>query len=901
MSNVKAGVAYVDVRLGSIEQFKNKLKSEIESATQEVSKRVGEKLAKDMAPAGTTAGKTTAGALSKAFFQDANSSFKGGLRALFTGQFGIFSKMMKEAGAASALGLRTGFSAGISGMGSIFSRAASGVKTAAASMTSSVISGFRSIPGHIATAGKAVDNFGKKMGFLSFQLQGFGTIASLAFTAPVAAALGLGAVVGIKTAAQIEQATASLKALTPAGTDVEALVKRLQALAIKSPIFNTTDLITFTQKMVASGLSIKDTEAFLKGFGNVALTVGADVGKIPFALEAVVQMVGKGKVSMEELRQQLGDALPGAMKLVADGLGVTTKKLYDMVKAGDITGEDIVKAFTKLGSSSKYLDGAGKSADTLGSKWQALKENLQTQLGNIFLENSDKIKAALDKLGPVFKDLVDIAKPIFGNMVDGFGKFIDKIKELVDWYKKLSPSQKDMVNKFIAFLFVLGPLTLAAAGLGMIIAGLSALFAAIATPVGLVILAIIAFGVEAFLVVKKLKKLYDEGGKFKEMWDKMWKAVTDLLKPLKEEWDKIWPDIKDGFNQIKDALSQAKDGFGDFKNVAKTIGSVLMITLGPAVAIVYGIIKGVISAIGPLVKAIASFVSGIIKFLSGLITFLSGVFTGDWDQALKGLRLIWDGLWDAIVGTLVNLGKALWNLVKGIVTGIVDFFKWLWNILVGHSIIPDLVNAIIEWFKTMVKKGVELVKKLGAPFVAFYNSYIKPFIDKIKSGAGKAWDYIGGLKDKIVNGFKSAGSWLINAGKNIVNGLIDGVKKMAGTLKNAILNLIPKPVRSIVADALGIASPSKVFMEYGKNVVLGFIEGVSRLEPAMAGEVGRAFTFSPPPSVSPFYGDASRPAIDPRSAPKAAVLIENYHENGSDPDEIAEDLWFKIQSRGGGF
>lgn len=900
MANVKAGVAYVDVRLGSIEQFKQKLKSEIENAVSESSKRVGEKLAKDMAPEGTKAGKVTAGALSKAFFADANSSFKGGLRALFTGQFGIFSKMMKEAGVASALGLRTGFSAGVSGMGSIFARAGAGVKAAAANMTSAVVSSFRAIPGHIAAAGKAVDNFGKKVGFLAFQLQGFGTIASLAFTAPVAAAVGLATIVGVKTAASIEQATASLKALTPAGTDVEALVKRLQALAQKSPIFNTADVITFTQKMVASGLSVQDTEAFLASFGRVALTVGADVNKIPFALEALVQMVGKGKVSMEELRQQLGDALPGAMKLLADGLGITTGKLYELVEAGEITPEQVIAAFTKLGNSEKYLKGAGQAADTLGSKWQALKESLQTQLGNIFLENADKIKGAIDKLGPTFKDLVDIAKPLFGDLVDGFVGFVDKIKELVDWYKKLSPGQQDMVNKFLAFLVVLGPLTLAAAGLGMIIAGLSALFAAIATPVGAVILAIVAFGIEAVIIGKKLKDLYDKGGKFKEIWDKIWKSATELLKPLKKEWDKIWPDIKDGFEQIKNAVKQAKDGFGDFKNVFTVIGSVLLITLGPVVAIIFGVIKGVISAIGPLFKAIASFVSGIIKFFSGLITFISGVFTGDWDQALKGLKLIWDGLWDAIVGTLVNLGKALWNLVKGIVTGIIDFFKWLWDVLVGHSIIPDMVNAIIDWFKKMVNKGIAFIKSLGQPFVDFYNNYGKPFLNKIGEIAKKAWDFIVGLKDKIIGGFKSAGSWLIDAGKNIVNGLIDGVKRMAGTLKDAILRLIPAPVRSIVADALGIKSPSRVFMEYGKNVVLGFIKGVTQLQPAMAGEVGNAFTFAPS-SVSPYYGDASAPAIEPRNAPKAAVLIENYHEDGNDPDQVAEDLWWKIQGRGGGF
>lgn len=901
MSNVKAGVAYVDVRLGSIEQFKNKLKSEIENATQEASKRVGEKLAKDMAPAGTTAGKTTAGALSKAFFQDANASFKGGLRALFTGQFGIFSKMMTQAGIAGGLGIRNGFEAGVSGISGIFRKAGSGIKAAAVGITNSVVSGFRAIPGHIVAAGKAVDAFGKRIGFLAFQLQGFGIIATVAFTAPVAAAIGFATVVGIKTAASIEQATASLKALTPAGTDVEALIKRLQKLAQQSPIFNTTDIVTFTQKMVASGLSVQKTEAFLKGFGNVALTVGADVNKIPLALEAVVQMVGKGRVSMEELRQQLGDALPGAMKLVANGLGVTTSKLYEMVEAGDVTGEDIVAAFTRLGNSKKYLDGAGKSADTLASKWQALKESLQTQLGNTFLEHAPEIKKALDGLGPPLSELIKLSGPLFADVVKGLTGMVKWIADVVKWYKELSPAQKDIANKLMLFAVILGPLVLLGSGLGMIIAGLTSLFAALATPVGLVILAIIGVVTAGAILYNMFRDLYNEGGRFKEWWDNFWAASMKLIKPVKEEFKKLWSDIKESFNQIKNSFAENEEAWKGLLQILKWVGIVVGALVATVLGLFHGLFRGILAAIGPFIKMISSIISGAVKFIGGLVTFITGLVTGDFGKMKEGALSIWHGLWDLVVGTLVNAGKTIWAFISNFVKGFVDFWVWLYDVLVGHSIIPDMVNAILGWFKKMVDKGIAFVKSLGKPFVSFYNDYIKPFINGVSSGSEKALNFIKSIGTKIKNVFSSAGSWLIDAGKNIVNGLIDGVKKMAGTLKNAILNLIPKPVRGIVADALGIASPSKVFMEYGKNVVLGFIQGVTRFQPAMAGEVGRAFAFSPPPPVSPFYGDSRNPAVDTRVAPKAAVLIENYHENGNDPDEIAEDLWFKIQGRGGGF
>jgi tape measure domain-containing protein len=57
---------------------------------------------------------------------------------------------------------------------------------------------------------------------------------------------------------------------------------------------------------------------------------------------ALTQIVSKGAVQMEELRQQLGDRLPGAIQIMADGLGVTTAELIKMMEQGQVTEEALV-------------------------------------------------------------------------------------------------------------------------------------------------------------------------------------------------------------------------------------------------------------------------------------------------------------------------------------------------------------------------------------------------------------------------------------------------------------------------------------------------------------------------------------------------------------------------------
>lgn len=55
---------------------------------------------------------------------------------------------------------------------------------------------------------------------------------------------------------------------------------------------------------------------------------------------ALTQIISKGKVTSEELRRQLGDRLPGAFNLFAASIGVSTGKLDDMLKRGDVLASE---------------------------------------------------------------------------------------------------------------------------------------------------------------------------------------------------------------------------------------------------------------------------------------------------------------------------------------------------------------------------------------------------------------------------------------------------------------------------------------------------------------------------------------------------------------------------------
>ena len=83
MANIRAGTAYIDVKLGAIDDFKNKLKDEVEKAGRDAGKKLGDSVKKSVpVNTGSDIGKSLNKELTKAFFTDAKRDMAGGFRAL---------------------------------------------------------------------------------------------------------------------------------------------------------------------------------------------------------------------------------------------------------------------------------------------------------------------------------------------------------------------------------------------------------------------------------------------------------------------------------------------------------------------------------------------------------------------------------------------------------------------------------------------------------------------------------------------------------------------------------------------------------------------------------------------------------------------------------------------------
>lgn len=127
---------------------------------------------------------------------------------------------------------------------------------------------------------------------------------------------------------------------------------------------------------------------------------------------AISQMVSKGKISAEELRQQLAERLPGAVGLLAQAIGVSSAQLDKMLEQGQVDLEKLAKMAT--GVAEKYGDaGLAASNSLLGelnrlkTSWTDFKANLfsSREIADMFVYLREKVDWLRDNVETLTKSI----------------------------------------------------------------------------------------------------------------------------------------------------------------------------------------------------------------------------------------------------------------------------------------------------------------------------------------------------------------------------------------------------------------------------------------------------------------------------------------------------------------
>lgn len=367
--------------------------------------------------------------------------------------------------------------------------------------------------------------------------------------------------------------------------------------------------------------------------------------------------------------------------------------------------------------------------------------------------------------------------------------------------------------------------------------------------------------------------------------DKFGKALTDAAMPLRQSFiDAMGSIVK----QLPSIMTPIKSIFASVKPFIQPLTDTLVTSIK-------NVLEGVSTAIKNSQPIFDVFRDGLERFTKAFGDFLTKISSDP--EAVKGMSLALQDLFTVLVLVIEWFGNFIVSASRAYAQ-----FKEAWQ-------------KIKDWFSgTIVPSLKRAVDQLVAIFDGFIN-WIKGMWQKLTDGWRKAHTSIQGtltlmkntvtttaanivntftqLPGKILNALSTLSARLYSAGKNAIQGFINGLGDMAGAVF-AKAQGIANTVINTIKGALQIHSPSRVMMKLGKFTGQGFAMGLNSSMPSLA--------IPGVPSTPLFdnsFGDIKNPQMD-RPAGGSGLHIDNYYANDNvDPWRQAEDWYFMVSARGG--
>lgn len=457
-------------------------------------------------------------------------------------------------------------------------------------------------------------------------------------------------------------------------------------------------------KFVASMNRATDaSKAFAVGLGGIvaagASAIGFGVriaGQLEAATQGFVALLGSADAAGKTMARIKKEAAATPFELT--GLVAGTQALAAITKDGDKAIDillDVGRAISTAGKGQAELDSVVANLQQVAATGVVTELDIRQFQRAIPIFND--ILAASNLTSEGLKDSTNSAELLFdafrkageagGIAAQGFtsqaGTFNQLWSNLVDTvtiglstfvqtsgvFDVIKDAMSDLINTinqfttpeaiqgFLIFLRDNGPIIA-----GVIIGGLVPAFTAWAASVWALMAPLIPFIAIGALIGYLVQQLVNHFGGWEEVMKKI-QPTLNALGAIFNDW------IKPALDQLWDSIS----------NRLIPAWQNLMLSLEPLM---------------PLFKMVAIVIG--VTLLAAIIIII------------------------AILTTFIDIISWVANQVSGKITSIIGFFQWLYDELVGHSIIPDLINGIAEWFSrlpAMITEGLGgLLSAISTPF-----------------------------------------------------------------------------------------------------------------------------------------------------------------------------------------
>ena len=345
-------------------------------------------------------------------------------------------------------------------------------------------------------------------------------------------------------------------------------------------------------------------------------------------------------------------------------------------------------------------------------------------------------------------------------------------------------------------------------------------------------------------------------GQWSTLKDNFSNLLGSVLKPLNEFLtNKLLPAVNDFMGMLQEKIDDGS--FQKFSNTLKGLMTIIIpltttFVIFKASLAISSLIDNLKKSFDALRTSFATLnavmnanpILLIISLIAGLVAGIIYLWNTN-----EGFRNAMAEIWNAVK-------EAVGNVINAIITFFTETVPNAFNDFI--TTVTDFVNSVIDWFKNLpynigkfIGEIIGHIANFGLRLVDFVTKDIPNFINNVvdwfKKLPGRIWEWLQNslnnvakwgkdlinkgkeaarnLVDKVVNTIKELPGKVLDIGKNLVQGLWNGITSAGNWLKEQISNFANGIVEGF-KNTFGIHSPSLLMnKEVGRYVALGLGEG----------------------------------------------------------------------------
>ncbi len=443
--------------------------------------------------------------------------------------------------------------------------------------------------------------------------------------------------------------------------------------------------------------------------------------------------------------------------------------------------------------------------------WSALVVTIQARVQQVITWLQGAWTSVAPTLTSLWNTIVSIAKTIWTNVTTALqGPVTTAITWLKAEWTAIGPTLTAVWNTIVSTAqAVWGQLTTVFQVLGPVLAGVGTAFQNLWNTLQ-PLAALIAS--QFVLAWQQLVQLWQSV--LLPILQQLWQVFQQQLWPILQQlWQLISSSLVVAFQQWWAVIQPLLPILG---MIAGVIGGILLVALVSLIGILAGLIVAFANVLAGVIKiftGIVQVISGAVQIIAGIITLFIDLVTGNFSKLGTDLGVIWQGIvtmftgvWNIISGLFQATIGAIIGFVSTFITTLVTFFTNLYNTLVGHSIIPDLMTAMLAAFTSFVQAATALWQAWNTGTIALFTTFWQTVSNLFNTALAALVSFLQQTWTSISSTIQTVWNGIVSFFTSIGPKIISTIESPFQTAASAVISTITSMAASIGSIISGVLS-----------------------------------------------------------------------------------------------